>query len=568
MMKSVYYLFAIALALTLFSCATTQEHVAGTINGQAIPMDQFAASHRGHYENFYILNERGPSMEEKNEILKQTWKDITKHVILQQQFRRFNITSSLQEALDTLHVNPPVYIVASPRFQKNGVFDRALFVQALKYDQSEEIQAVIRQYRDYYVPIAKLKQKLIRKELMTSKDKKLIRNVLSAVVDVELISIDPSLKEVSIKDEEIQFYYDTNTGKFALEPKYSVAYGYLRLDASDDDISLCQAHADTLYQLLQKGADPAELVKNPTYKDKQVSWDQSGFVKISDIDQELYVQLCQIKPGEYLAPITQTGSTAIHRLDQITKSMISYSIMKVPHLPSSETVDRDKARALQSAMLLETIGYEATEHELDLRFVVKKNIPFNSQWPLDTPDNRPSEEEMLKTLRKGYVPEPAFSYAQSGWLLMQITDVMPLTRKPVAEVSDQIRQIIAKEKAYDYALKDAQAAILNASFANLKSQEETQSQLLTAQSIDHVDAGLLDKDMLFESILGKLRNEEPNIYQRDGVIVVPLIQNIKYRREKIDNQRLYLYYEKSLPADWFDQWMEEQIKKAKVVYKI
>lgn len=567
-MKPVYYLFAIALALTLFSCASTQEHIAGTVNGQAIPMDQFASSHRGHYENFYILNERGPSMEEKNEIIKRTWDSITKHVILQQQFRRFNITSSLQEALDTLHINPPVYIVASPRFQKDGVFDRALFVQALKYDQSEEIQAVIRQYRDYYVPIAKLKQKLIRKELMTSRDKKLIKNVLNAVVDLELISIDPSLKEVSIKDEEVQFYYDTNPGKFALEPKYSVAYGYLRLDASEEDICLCQAHADTLYQLLQKGADPAELIKKPTYKDRQVSWAQSGFMRISDMDQKLYVQLCQIKAGQYLPPYTQPGSTAIHRLDQMTKSMISYSTMKIPHLPGSETVDRDKARALQSAMLLETIGYEATEHELDLQFTIKKNIPFNSQWQLDTPDNRPNEEEMLKTLRKGYVPEPVFSYEQSGWLLMQVTDVMPLTRKPVAEVADQIRRIITKAKAHDYALKDAQYAILNNSFTSLKNQVETKSQLLTAQSIDHIDAELLDKNMLFESILGKLRNEEPKAYQKDGLIVVPLVQNIKYRKQKVDNTNLYLYFEKSLPADWFDQWMDEQVKKAKIVYKI
>jgi hypothetical protein len=567
-MKPVYYLFAIALALTLFSCASTQEHIAGTVNGQAIPMDQFASSHRGHYENFYILNERGPSMEEKNEIIKLTWKDITKHIILQQQFRRFNITSSLQEALDTLHINPPVYIVSSPRFQKDGVFDRALFVQALRYDQSEEIQAVIRQYRDYYVPIAKLKQKLIRKELMTSRDKKLIRNVLNAVVDLELISIDPSLKEVSIKDEEVQFYYDTNPGKFALEPKYSVAYGYLRLDASEEDICLCQAHADTLYQLLQKGADPAELIKKPTYKDRQVSWAQSGFMRISDMDQKLYVQLCQIKAGQYLPPYTQPGSTAIHRLDQMTKSMISYSTMKIPHLPGSETVDRDKARALQSAMLLETIGYEATEHELDLQFTIKKNIPFNSQWQLDTPDNRPNEEEMLKTLRKGYVPEPVFSYEQSGWLLMQVTDVMPLTRKPVAEVADQIRRIITKAKAHDYALKDAQYAILNNSFTSLKNQVETKSQLLTAQSIDHIDAELLDKNMLFESILGKLRNEEPKAYQKDGLIVVPLVQNIKYRKQKVDNTNLYLYFEKSLPADWFDQWMDEQVKKAKIVYKI
>jgi hypothetical protein len=252
----------------------------------------------------------------------------------------------------------------------------------------------------------------------------------------------------------------------------------------------------------------------------------------------------------------------------MTKSMISYSTIKIPHLPGSETVDRDKARALQSAMLLETIGYEATEHELDLQFTIKKNIPFNSQWQLDTPDNRPNEEEMLKTLRKGYVPEPVFSYEQSGWLLMQVTDVMPLTRKPVAEVADQIRRIITKAKAHDYALKDAQYAILNNSFTSLKNQAETKSQLLTAQSIDHMDAELLDKNILFESILGKLRNEEPKAYQKDGLIVVPLVQNIKYRKQKVDNTRLYLYFEKSLPADWFDQWMDEQVKKAKIVYKI
>ena len=69
MMKLVYYLIATALALTLFSCATTQEHIAGTINGQSIPMDQFAASHRGHYENFYILNERAPSMEDRKSVV-------------------------------------------------------------------------------------------------------------------------------------------------------------------------------------------------------------------------------------------------------------------------------------------------------------------------------------------------------------------------------------------------------------------------------------------------------------------------------------------------------------------
>lgn len=567
MMKPLYCLVALAFALILASCATSSEPIAGTINGQIIPMDQFAVSHRGHYENFYIINKRAPRMEEINEILKLTWRDITKHMILQQQFRRYNITSSLQEALDTLHVNPPTYIKESPRFQKNGVFDRALFVQTLKYDQSEEIAAVIRQYRDYYVPIAKLKQKLISKELLTSKDKKLITNALNAVVDLELIYLDPKSKEVSIKDDDIQFYYDTHASDFTLEPQYSVAYSYLKLEPSSEDVAICHAYADSLFQLLQDGADPEELVKIPTSKQRQVSWEQSGFIKIDQIDEQLFAGLSGIKATEFLPPISLESSTMIYRLDQITKSMISYSFLKVPHLPGSQTINKDKARAQQSAKLLGTIGYQATQDELDLSFEIQKNILFDSQRSRDIYGNL-NAKELVKIVRQGYVPEPVFSYSQSAWLLMQVIDVMPLTRKPIAEVYDEIYKIISIEKAYEYALKDAEQAIKNASFTSLKNQDIAQSQMLVEQSVNHIEPGLLDLDILFESILGKLKNQEAQIYQKDGFIIIPVIQKIKYQKQKIDQQGLEQFFEKSLPNDWFDQWMEGQIKKAKVVYKV
>jgi hypothetical protein len=106
-----------------------------------------------------MTNERAPGIDEKNEIVRQTWRNITKDVILRQHFERYKIGSSVVEAIDTLKANPPAYIVKSPVFQSNGVFDQALYQQSLLYGQPEDLSPLVRQYRDYYVPWPSLRRR-------------------------------------------------------------------------------------------------------------------------------------------------------------------------------------------------------------------------------------------------------------------------------------------------------------------------------------------------------------------------------------------------------------------------
>lgn len=565
-MKYPYFLAILVLVVLLSGCATTSGPVAGTINGYPIPLDQFYVAQRGHYDNFYIINKRAPGVEENNEIIRQTWKDITTHVILQDQFRKFGITSSRQEALDTLEVNPPNYIKTSPLFQKDGHYERAQFIQALKYEPTEEIEALIRQYRDYYVPIAKLKQILIQKQLLNSKDKDLILKALNSSVDLELLVIDPSAKEVAVKDEDIRFYYDSNPDKFLLEPQYSVAYTYLKLEPSAQDIADSQAFADSLYKQLLQAEDPEVILKSQTAKERQINLISSGFLKISELDHNLLDKLLKLSAGDYLEPIADEGFTLIYRLEQITKTLISYTILKVPYLPGSQTIAHDKARALQNVKLISAMGYQVAQEELDLEFMLRENIPWNSHW-LDDPSNPTTIKEMGKNLRKGYVPEPVFNNAQSAWLLMQVTDVQSLTRKPLAEVSTDISHIVAQEKAYEYALKDAQNSLKDSSFQALSSQKGVSLDKLQSQSINHIQSNLLDADMLFSCIWANLKNQKPQIFEKEGLIIIPIIQNIKVQKDKVEPQVLQSYFEKTLADNWFEAWMEVQVKAAKIIYK-
>ena len=125
----------IAATLLTAACASSQGPLAGRVNGSPIPRDNYISEYRGLFTKFWMTNERAPGIDEKNEIVRQTWRNITKDVILRQHFERYKIGSSVVEAIDTLKANPPAYIVKSPVFQSNGAFDQSLYQQSLLYGQ-------------------------------------------------------------------------------------------------------------------------------------------------------------------------------------------------------------------------------------------------------------------------------------------------------------------------------------------------------------------------------------------------------------------------------------------------
>jgi len=564
-MKYTLFTLGMAVMLLMAACSTNQGTLAGRVNGVPIPRDEYIAAHRGHFENFWVINDRAPGIDEKQEITRQTWRNITKHVILQQHFQRYNISSSVAEALDTLKANPPAYIVKSPVFQSKGSFDRGLYQQSLLYGQPEDLSPLVRQYRDYYVPVAKLREALIDDQLLTPKERKAISAVMTSTADLELVWIDASQLDIAVRDEDIKLYYDTHQDEYRLEPSYSLAYTFLPLKASRDDIAATDVLANSLYFQLKQGARPDSLILAARSAVPLISWKESGFLKIDDLDPGLYSSFTAIESGAWLPPIHQTEGVAIHRLEQLTKSLISFSTIFLPYLPGQQSIAADLPRASQSARLLRGVGYAIASEELDLDFSIQSGIKPGSKW-LDADFVTP-ESAQIQQLGRNYVPEPVFYPKRSAWLLIQITDLQLQQLKPLNEVRDQIYATLASQNRRQFAYSDAQAWLNSSAAANVdvSGLASAQQISLKAQSLEKIDVAALSTGILYNAMLRKLRKQPARVYQDGDLVIIPLISSITGQKSlQADPQKMRTYFRDSLSPEWFNYWMEEQIKKARV----
>ena len=555
----------IAATLLTAACASSQGPLAGRVNGYPIPRDNYISEYRGLFTKFWMTNERAPGIDEKNEIVRQTWRNITKDVILRQHFERYKIGSSVVEAIDTLKANPPAYIVKSPVFQSNGVFDQALYQQSLLYGQPEDLSPLVRQYRDYYVPVAKLKEALIDDQLLSSKQRQMIATAMTSSADLDLVYIDSSQLEVTVRDEDIKLYYDTHPSEFSLEQRYSVAYALMPLPASEEDVAAANALADSLFQYLKAGADSDSLLAEFRKVNPLISVKDSGFLKIDELDPGLYNAFASIKIGEYLPPRPQDDGVAIHRLEQISKSLIGYTTLWIPYLPGESTIAADRNRAAVNARLLRAVGYETASDELDLEFAHKTGITPGSLWldpKFETPDARQPQ-----SLVKGYVPEPVFYPVLSAWLLIQVTDSQMDRQKPLDEVREAVQSKLVLDQRRQFAMADAQAWLQSDAPSTLDISKLPSAQITTlkSQTLQNPQGPILDDGILFDAMMARIKKQAPKVYQKDDYVIIPLIRALRSESSlKADPQKLRAYFKNSLPEDWFNTWMEEQIKKARV----
>ncbi|MDZ4121554.1 MAG: SurA N-terminal domain-containing protein, partial [Candidatus Cloacimonadaceae bacterium] len=226
-MKRISYLMLVIILLSLTACAVQRANLAGKVNGTNIDYTEFISAHRGHFNNFMTEKGRIPDTEEKKEILRQTWRNITVHVILKEHFKRYNIQVTQQEVIDTLINNVPDYLYSSPLLQVGGRFDRSLYIQSLEYDTPVNLRPVKQHYFDYLIPIQKLKLRLIDDILLSKRDIKSIRDILSSTANIDWIVFDPQDTQINISDSEIQSYYQSNLGLFEREQYFQLDYSLI-----------------------------------------------------------------------------------------------------------------------------------------------------------------------------------------------------------------------------------------------------------------------------------------------------------------------------------------------------
>ncbi len=558
-------LFLILTGIILASCSGPRRDSAAIINGQRISYPDFVRSYQGHTANFQMRTNRTPSSEEKVAIFNETWDNITKHVILEEHFKRYGISVTEQEVIDSLMNTVPPYLKDSPALKVNGKFDRNLYSQSVRYDSPVNMQPVRENFYNYYIPIQKLKEELIDEEVQKSRHSKRIAKIAVSKADFDLLVFDPADMKPILSDNEIQAYYQKNLENFAMAPIFGLQYFSLFVEPEEADRIHSKAVTDSIYKEISQGKsfDTALVERQEQIPGLKIL--NPGFVRVEHLDQSLLDILEYLPDNGYSKPIPVGHGYSIYQKLQRTKSMISYRALQIPPVLAPATINAFYSQAMGFKTLAEDVGMAGAAVELDMELHSHPKLGLNDIWH---PDLSIVEQvnAQLYTRKKGDYLDPIYSTISGSWIIVYLTENMVHRVQPLADVRDQIVEELLASRKNLLARQKAQAWIdlhpelrIDENAGDYQVKHYYRGGVFSLYEGHSLDIAYITA---LERYLGK---KKPEACSLNGYYII-LIPRAYYpdKKARLDSSELRRLYVKQLDPNWFESWMQNKISKARI----
>ncbi len=556
------WLGAIILSMTI-GCAVQRADSAGQINGVYIKKQDFMNSFKGHFTGFVLEKDRTPSEAEKREMFNTTWRDITIHVILKEYFKKYGISVSQQEIIDTLLNNIPSTMYKAPLFQINGVFDKSLYVQALLAEDSQKLDWLKSYYFNYYIPIAKLKLKLQKDEIIGKKEIGKLDKILNSSADIDWVVFDPNLTKVEVPQSEIENYYHGHMDEFQIKPFASFGWVAVPITLNDVDVSKAKAKIDSLYFELTNGGSFIYLVEQFSQSGTAKSGGSMGFIKTEELPPAVSKAIEGLDKNSFTRPVRLTNAWVIYQLLEHTKSLVKLNELVIKIAPGEETKNAAQGDAIQLRDLALQLGLETAAQEMDLKYKLSGIVDKDSLWLKDG-DISAVLTDRAYTQKPGSILEPVYSESMRAWILASVIDVQPYQYQPLISVSDKINAKMKLSKQMSKTMEE----VVNWSQLNKSNQiKAAQSQSLPMlKTYSLLVTGTVMEQPIrscFVDIVTCYQQKKQQIPYRIGdKILLPVVSNIRNVSPPIFTQSdIRKYYFEYLNADWFDKWLNAEIKK-------
>ncbi|GAP76943.1 peptidyl-prolyl cis-trans isomerase PpiD [Pseudoalteromonas sp. SW0106-04] len=267
---------------------------------------------------------------------------------------------------------------------------------------------------------------------------------------VELSADDLELAE-PITDEQINDYYQQNKAYYSEPEKRRVAH--ILVEYGDDQDSAEQKANDLLTQL-NNGADFAELASEES--DDIVSAEMGG-----DLD---WIERDMLDPDFEKAAFALQN---VGELSQVVESEFGYHIIKLTDLQPGETKPlaevKEDIRTELAKVEKADLFYEQQTELAELSFEVADTLedaaaavgaqvqttPWLARGQLSAPLNEANVQAAIFSpeLLEDRVNSEVLDLGNEHVIVVRIADHKPAATKPLAEVSEQIKQTLIAEKA-------------------------------------------------------------------------------------------------------------------------
>lgn len=414
-------------------------------------------------------------------------------------------------------------IVEIPQFQTEGRFDPREFDRAIsqmgmsRLDFRDELK---RNLIEYQVKGAVETSTLVTPSELARLD--VLQNQKRSG-ELVVVKADQFLDQVTVDDEEITSFYDTNSEQFATDERVALDYVLLSSDdfreqviISDDDVrdaydaEVAQAANESerrarhiliaesddaikkaldLKQQIDSGADFAELASE--YSDDIASKETGGdlgFAPSGTFVPEFEAALNALTPNTVSDPVkTQYGYHLIELLESRARPIESFDT-RAPRL-REELVDRQASQLLANNLEeFSNIAFSGTLNELNSIYGVK--IQSTDLFDRSTAMGLFSQDTVLRrvfdeTLYSGELNAEVFEAEPELWMTFRVKTHEPKAVRSLSEVRDAIIERLRNDKAQSRAkgLADAIQTHWKAGEKNLP----TAAAGLATQSFNNLD---------------------------------------------------------------------------------
>jgi hypothetical protein len=406
---------------------------------------------RNQFESYVLRTGLPPDDIARKEISDRAFHNLVEGIIFQEQLREHRITVSQREVLDTLLSNVPDVILDSRHFQEDGRFDHQKYRSSLLDNDPIDLSWLIEYYSDIYVPMEKLKQRVIDNHEIIDRELENEYLVYNSVANVSIIWIQPeSFKDFIIHDREIREYYNEHRIDFLAQPYTKIDYIIFPLLPSSTDSLTTKTKIDSVYTELQDSTSFPILAGIVSDSQTSVNRGEMPFVELNEFPSRIRAALDSLNEDEYTRPFAVQDGWVIYQLMTRTRNLVKLREIFIQHKASERTRDQLYERIVNMRELATEIGLPNTAYEYDLQLHTSDIItPDDPYLPILGKSDRIIERAINS--EPGTIFEPVFHNQLQAFVLISVVESQSLDYKPLHDVYDEIKEIIIRERQRELA---------------------------------------------------------------------------------------------------------------------
>ena len=260
--------------------------------------------------------------------------------------------------------------------------------------------------------------------------------------------------KISISDQEIQRFIDTNINKNNKTEKYQIQHILISTpeSANPEQINKAKEKADQIYQKILNGDNFKTLAINESDGRNALSGGDLGWRSSSELPEAFVGAIKDLAKGKTAAPIrSASGFHILKLLDSSTsKEMVTQTLARHILIRTSKDVSDDDARALLSQLKQRiTQGEDFSKLALEYSQDPGSKVKGGDLGWADPGTYVAEFEDTMNNLKNNEISEPFRS--QFGWHILQVLDRREQD-KTQANLKAQATNAIHKRK-YDEELR-------------------------------------------------------------------------------------------------------------------